>query len=32
MSPLLVSSVVFLVLAGAASAVYVSVTNNQHVI
>ena len=31
MSPLLVSSVVFLVLAGAASAVYVSVTNNQHV-
>jgi len=31
MSPLLVSSVVLLVLAGAASAVYVSVTNNQHV-
>ena len=31
MSPLLVSSIVFLVLAGAASAVYISVTNDQHV-
>ena len=31
MSPLLISSVVFLVLAGAASAVYVSVTNRRHV-
>ena len=31
MSPMLVSSIVFLVLAGAASAVYISVTNDQHV-
>lgn len=30
MSPLLVSSVVFLVLAGAATAVYISVTSGQH--
>jgi tight adherence protein C len=31
MSPLLISSVIFLVLAGAASAIYISVTNSQHV-